>query len=220
MHCDMRYKAVIFDMDGTILDTSEDLAAALNYALAQFGHRGDFPVEDVCLFFGSGAHTAVQRALAREAGMGREEILEIGSAVYKEHNAIRTCAYPGIKELLIKLREAGVLTAVVSNKPDNSVTQLAEDYFGGLFDLAIGETEGIARKPAPDMNYLILDKLGVSAEDAVYVGDTEIDIATARNTGMDLIMVSWGFRPVSYQKSLGATTIVDSADEIFLLVSG
>ena len=240
MHCDMRYKAVIFDMDGTILDTSEDLAAAINYALAKFGHRGDFPVEDVCLFFGSGAHTAVQRALAREAGMSREEILEIGSAVngavpgideeevqrilevyqpyYKAHNAIRTCAYPGIRDLLVRLREAGVLTAVVSNKPDNSVTQLAEDYFGGLFDLAIGETAGIARKPAPDMNYLILDKLGVSAEDAVYVGDTEIDIATARNTGMDLIMVSWGFRPVSYQKALGAKTIVDSAGEIFALV--
>ena len=172
--------------------------------------------------------------------MSREEILEIGSAVsgavpgidedevqrileiyqpyYKAHNAIRTCAYPGIKKLLIRLREAGVLTAVVSNKPDNSVTQLAEDYFGGLFDLAIGETAGIARKPAPDMNYLILNKLGVSAEDAVYVGDTEIDIATARNTGMDLIMVSWGFRPVSYQKALGAKTIVDSADEIFALV--
>ena len=186
MHCDMRYKAVIFDMDGTILDTSEDLAAAINYALAKFGHRGDFPVEDVCLFFGSGAHTAVQRALAREAGMSREEILEIGSAVngavpgideeevqrilevyqpyYKAHNAIRTCAYPGIRDLLVRLREAGVLTAVVSNKPDNSVTQLAEDYFDGLFDLAIGETAGIARKPAPDMNYLILDKLGVSAE--------------------------------------------------------
>ena len=235
MQCDMRYKAVIFDMDGTILDTSEDLAAAINYALAKFGHRSDFPVDDVCLFFGSGAHTAIQRALAREAGMSREEILEIGSAVsgavpgidedevqrilevyqpyYKAHNAICTCAYP-------RLREAGVLTAVVSNKPDNSVTQLAEDYFGGLFDLAIGETEGIARKPAPDMNYLILNKLGVSAEDAVYVGDTEIDIATARNTGMDLIMVSWGFRPVSYQKALGAKTIVDSADEIFELVRG
>ena len=174
--------------------------------------------------------------------MSREEILEIGSTVsgavpgidedevqrileiyqpyYKAHNAICTCAYPGIKKLLIRLREAGVLTAVVSNKPDNSVTQLAEDYFGGLFDLAIGETEGLARKPAPDMNYLILNKLGVSAEDAVYVGDTEIDIATARNTGMDLIMVSWGFRPVSYQKALGAKTIVDSADEIFELVRG
>ena len=132
MHCDMHYKAAVFDMDGTILDTSEDLAAAINYALAKFGHRSDFPVEDVCLFFGSGAHTAVQRALAREAGMSREEILEIGSAVngavpgidenevlrilevyqpyYKAHNAIRTRAYPGITGLLTKLREAGVRT--------------------------------------------------------------------------------------------------------------
>jgi phosphoglycolate phosphatase len=173
--------------------------------------------------------------------MSREEILEIGSAVngavpgiddnevlrilevyqpyYKAHNAIRTRAYPGITGLLKKLREAGVRTAVVSNKPDNSVTQLAGDYFGGYFDLAIGETEGIARKPAPDMNFLILDKLGISAREAVYVGDTEIDIATASNTGMDLIMVSWGFRPVSYQKALGATSIVKSADEIYALVA-
>ena len=237
MHCDMHYKAAVFDMDGTILDTSEDLAAAINYALAKFGHRSDFPVEDVCLFFGSGAHTAVQRALAREAGMSREEILGIGSAVngafpgidenevlrilevyqpyYKAHNAIRTRAYPGITGLLKKLREAGVRTAVVSNKPDNSVTQLAGDYFGGYFDLAIGETEGIARKPAPDMNFLILDKLGISAREAVYVGDTEIDIATASNTGMDLIMVSWGFRPVSYLKTLGAACFAGTAEEVF-----
>ena len=241
MPLELRYKAVIFDMDGTILDTSQDLTAAVNYAMAEFGHRSDFPVEDGCLFFGSGAHTAIQRALAREAGMDREQILQIGSAknsvvpgidedevlrilevyqpYYKAHNAIRTSAYPGISDLLRQLRSAGVRTAVVSNKPDNSVTQLAEDYFDGLFDLAIGETEGIARKPAPDMNFLILDKLGVDVSDAVYVGDTEIDIATARNTGMDLIMVSWGFRPVSYQKALGAKVIADSADEIYSLVA-
>ena len=241
MPCDLRYKAVIFDMDGTILDTSGDLTAAVNYAMAKFGHRCDFPIEDGCLFFGSGAHTAIQRALAREAGMDRDRILQIGSAknsavpgideeevlrilevyqpYYKSHNAIRTSAYPGITDLLKKLRSAGIRTAVVSNKPDNSVTQLAEDYFAGLFDLAIGETEGIARKPAPDMNYLILDKLGVGVRDAVYVGDTEIDIATARNTGMDLIMVSWGFRPVSYLKALGAEVIVDSADKICSLIA-
>ena len=149
MPCDMRYKAVIFDMDGTILDTSGDLTAAVNYAMAKFGHRSDFPTEDGCLFFGSGAHTAIQRALAREAGMDRDEILKIGSAknsvvpgidedevlrilevyqpYYKAHNAILTSAYPGITDLLKKLRSAGVRTAVVSNKPDNSVTQLAED---------------------------------------------------------------------------------------------
>ena len=215
MPCDMRYKAVIFDMDGTILDTSGDLTAAVNYAMAKFGHRSDFPTEDGCLFFGSGAHTAIQRALAREAGMDRDEILKIGSAknsvvpgidedevlrilevyqpYYKAHNAILTSAYPGITDLLKKLRSAGVRTAVVSNKPDNSVTQLAEDYFGGLFDLAIGETEGIARKPAPDMNCLILDKLGVDVSDAVYVGDTEIDRQSAEKAGVSFIWAKYGF---------------------------
>lgn len=241
MHCDMHYKAVIFDMDGTILDTSEDLTAAMNYAMGKFGHRHDFPREDGCLFFGSGAHTAVQRALAREAGMDRKQILQIGSAAnsvvpgideeevmkilavyqpyYKAHNDIRTHAYPGITELLKKLRRAGVRTAVVSNKPDNSVVQLAADYFDGEFDLAIGETEGIARKPAPDMNFLILGKLGIDVKDAVYVGDTEIDIATARNTGMDVIMVNWGFRPRAELEALGAKVFVDTADEIFTWVT-
>ena len=237
MACEMHYKAAIFDMDGTILDTSEDLTAAMNYAMGVFGHKSDFPREDGCLFFGSGAHTAVQRALAREAGMDRARILQIGSAAnravpgidedevmrildvyqpyYKAHNAIRTRPYPGINELLHRLRKAGVLTAVVSNKPDNSVAQLATDFFDGGFDLAIGETAGIARKPAPDMNFLILDKLGVDVRDAVYIGDTEIDFATARNTGMDLIMVGWGFRPRAELEALGVKVFADTADEVF-----
>ncbi len=242
MRYEMHYKAAIFDMDGTILDTSEDLAAALNYAMGKLGHRCDFPREDVCSFFGSGAHTAVQRALAREAGMSRSEVLAIGSAsnsvvpgieedevmkilavyqpYYKAHNAIRTRAYPGIMDLLVKLKAAGVRTAVVSNKPDNSVVQLAADYFGGEFDLAIGETEGIARKPAPDMNLMILKKLGISVRDAVYIGDTEIDFATAKNTGMDCIMVSWGFRPTQNLRDLGAKVIVSTAEEIFTRCAG
>lgn len=240
MACEMHYKAAIFDMDGTILDTSEDLTAAVNYAMGLFGHRSDFTREDGCMFFGSGAHTAIQRALAREAGMERAQILQIGSAAncsvpgideeevkkildvyqpyYKAHNAILTHAFPGINDLLKKLKAAGVITAVVSNKPDNSVVQLAADYFDGGFDLAIGETEGIARKPAPDMNYLILKKLGVDVKDAVYIGDTEIDIATARNTGMDCIMVGWGFRPRAELEALGAKVFADTADEVFELV--
>ena len=147
------------------------------------------------------------------------KILAVYQPYYKAHNDIRTDAYPGITELLKKLRRAGVRTAVVSNKPDNSVVQLAADYFDGEFDLAIGETEGIARKPAPDMNFLILGKLGIDVKDAVYVGDTEIDIATARNTGMDVIMVNWGFRPRAELEALGAKVFVDTADEIFTWVT-
>ena len=137
---------------------------------------------------------------------------------YDSHNAILTCPYPGITDLIRKLKDDGILTAVVSNKPDNSVVQLAEDYFGGQFDLAIGETDGIARKPAPDMNYLALRKLGVDVKDAVYIGDTEIDIRTAANTGMDLIMVEWGFRPKALLQSLGAEVFVSTADEIYSII--
>ena len=236
----MFYKAAIFDMDGTILDTSDDLTSAINYAMKMHGHRHDFMNADGRLFFGSGAHTAIQRALALEAGMDRDKILQIGSAknsevpgideaevlrilatyspYYKAHNAIETRAYDGIPDLLKDLRKAGVKTAVVSNKPNNSVVQLAADYFDNGFDLAIGETEGIGRKPAPDMNFLILDKLGIRAEDAVYIGDTEIDYATAANTGMDLIMVDWGFRPKAQLQALGAKVIVSSAQEIMDIV--
>ena len=238
----MLYKAAIFDMDGTILDTSGDLTAAVNYAMAECGHRHDFTTADGCLFFGSGAHTAIQRALAREAGMDRARILQIGSAAnapvpginetevmrileiyqpyYKAHNAELTRPFPGIPELLKKLRRAGIRTAVVSNKPDNSVVQLAADYFDGAFDLAIGETAGIARKPAPDMNLMILHKLGIDVRDAVYIGDTEIDILTARNTGMDCIMVEWGFRPRAELEALGAKVFAATADDVLRLIGG
>ncbi|MBQ1403783.1 MAG: HAD-IA family hydrolase, partial [Lachnospiraceae bacterium] len=224
----------------TILNTAPDLTAAMNYAMKVHGHRHDYVNADGCLFFGSGAHTAVQRALALEAGMDRDKILQIGSAengevpgidesevleilatyspYYKAHNAIDTNPYDGITDLLKNLRAAGVKTAVVSNKPDNSVVQLAADYFDGGFDLAIGETEGIARKPAPDMNFLILDKLGIQAGDAVYIGDTEIDFATAANTGMDLIMVDWGFRPRVQLEALGAKVFASTAQEVFELI--
>jgi phosphoglycolate phosphatase len=236
----MFYKAAIFDMDGTILNTSHDLTTAINYAMKVHGHRHDFENADGRLFFGSGAHTAVQRALALESGMDRDKILQIGSAknsevpgidesevlkilatyspYYKAHNAIETRPYDGINDLLKRLRSAGVRTAVVSNKPDNSVVQLAADYFDGGFDFAIGETEGIARKPAPDMNFLILDKLGIRAQDAVYIGDTEIDYATAANTGMDLIMVEWGFRPKAQLAALGAKVFASTAQDIYDLI--
>ena len=203
----MSYKAAIFDMDGTILDTSMDLIGAVNYAMAQHGHKHDFTREEGCLIFGSGIHTAIQRALAIESGLSADEAMLIGAdqntalpgideeevqrilttyrPYYKSHNAILTCPYPGITDLIRKLKDDGILTAVVSNKPDNSVVQLAEDYFGGQFDLAIGETDGIARKPAPDMVEKCLAEFGIESEDAVYVGDSEVDLQTAVTQGMD-----------------------------------
>lgn len=236
----MAYKAVLFDMDGTILDTSEDLVAAVNYAMEKCGHRHDYTKEHGCLFFGSGVHTAIQRALAVEKGMSREEVLKIGTPdhmtvngideeevekikaiympYYKEHSAEKTGPFPGILTLMKEIREAGIKTAVVSNKPHAAVVDLAEKYFPGLFDCSLGETAGIARKPAADMNEKILAELGVEKKDAVYVGDTEVDLQTAENSGLECICVNWGFRSAEELKALGAKHVVEEADAILQLV--
>lgn len=230
------YKAVIFDMDGTILDTSEDLVNAINYAMEQCGHKHDFTKEQGCTIFGSGVKVALRRALAWEKGYSRKQLLTIGlpgglclgaedealaeklytyyMPYYSAHNAIKTGPFPGVCEALIRLKEAGLRIAVVSNKPHSSVAVLAEKYFPGLFEQAIGEQSGIARKPAADMNMLVLQKMGLNTEDAVYVGDTEIDLLTARNSNMECIAVDWGFRGAGELKELGAQTIIHKPEEL------
>ena len=231
-----RYKAVIFDMDGTILDTIEDLRDALNFALEEFGHRHDYSAEETCAFFGSGALSAIMRALAAEAGLSETQLLRIDSVTsptdretaenilefykpyYAAHCDIKTGPFPGIPELLSKLKDAGILTAVVSNKPDPAVQELCLEYFPGGFSHAAGEQIGIRRKPEPDMVLATLKELGVSAEDAVYIGDSEVDMETAENSGLDLIMVDWGFRSRRFLEDLGAETIVSSCEQLEALL--
>ena len=232
-----RYKAAIFDMDGTILDTIEDLRDALNFALEKFGHRHDFSAEETCAFFGSGALSAIMRALAAENGVGfegllaidsnasseedkktAEEILQFYKPYYAAHCDIKTGPFPGIPELLSKLKDAGILTAVVSNKPDPAVQELCLEYFPGGFSHATGEQIGIRRKPEPDMVLAALKELGVSAEDAVYIGDSEVDMETAENSGLDLIMVDWGFRSHRFLEDLGAETIVSDCEQLEALL--
>ncbi|MBR0400179.1 MAG: HAD family hydrolase [Mogibacterium sp.] len=234
-----QYKAAVFDMDGTILDTVEDLRDALNHSLSRFGHRADFTAEDTCAFFGSGALTAVKRALAAESGLAYEDLLRIGTPdepelpydlktaeeildyykpYYAEHCAIKTGPYPGITKLLSDLRAAGIKTAVVSNKPDEAVQTLCRDYYEGCFDHAAGEKAGIRRKPAPDMIDAALKDLGIDAKEAVYIGDTEVDIETAANSKLDCICVEWGFRPRRHLEACGAEMIVASCDELAALL--
>ena len=233
----MRYRAVIFDMDGTILDTAGDLADALNHALKKAGHRHDFTVEDAKHFFGSGVQVAIKRALALEAGMTHAQLVDIGTRAeilpegitgevigeiqkiyepyYASHCAIKTGPYPGIVTLLKRLRAAGIMTAVVSNKPDEAVQILTEEQFPGLFDLAVGLRTTVRRKPAPDVTLKAVEELGISVEDAVYIGDSEIDLQTAANAGMDCISVDWGFRGAAFLADHGAKKIVSRAEEIF-----
>lgn len=210
----MKYKLAIFDLDGTILDTLEDLTDAVNYALG----KCDYPlrtIEEVRRFVGNGIRKLIERAVP--AGLTEQEIDGVHqtfSDYYQQHCADKTRPYEGILPLLERLRAAGCLTAVVSNKADVAVQPLCRQYYEGLFDYAVGEREGIRRKPAPDAVLEVLRRLEVDAADAIYIGDSEVDIQTAANAGLSSIIVTWGFRDRAYLESRGGRRFVDSPEEI------
>lgn len=210
----MAYKLAIFDLDGTILDTLEDLADAMNYALGEHGYPGR-TIEEVRRFVGNGIRKLIERAVP--AGLAKEEIdrvHETFSAYYQQHCADKTRPYEGVLPLIERLRAAGCLTAVVSNKADAAVQPLCRRYYNGLFDYAVGERTGIRRKPDPDSVQEVLRRLQVEAADAVYIGDSEVDIQTAKNAGLDSIIVTWGFRDRDYLESQGGRRFVDRPEEI------
>lgn len=210
----MKYKLAIFDLDGTILDTLEDLADAVNYALGEHGYP-QRTIEEVRRFVGNGIRKLIERAVP--TGLTQEEISKVHqtfSAYYQKHCADKTRPYEGIVPLLQRLRAAGCLTAVVSNKADAAVQPLCQQYFEGLFDYAVGEKAGINRKPAPDAVLEVLRCLGVEKMDAVYIGDSEVDIQTAANAGLDSIIVTWGFRDRAYLESQGGRRFADRPEEI------
>lgn len=210
----MSYKLAIFDMDGTILNTLDDLADSMNHSLATFG----LPlktVDEVRSYVGNGIRKAVERAVPK--GLSVEQIDEVHDEFrryYKDHCAIKTRPYDGILEVIKTLRERGILTAVVSNKAEFAVQSLCVDYFDGLFDCYVGDKEGQRRKPYPDGVLSVLDKLGIAKEDAVYIGDSDVDFETAKNSEMDVIMVGWGFRDEEFIRSKGAEFVIHKPEEI------
>ena len=214
----MSYQLVIFDLDGTILNTIEDLEDATNYALEQHGYPRR-SLEEVRRFVGNGIRKLIERAVP--AGIPEEEIDGVHrtfSAYYQLHCADKTRPYEGILWLLQRLRAAGHLTAVVSNKEDTAVQSLCRHYFDGLFDYAIGERDGIRRKPAPDAVWEVLRRLQTDTSQAVYVGDSEVDIETAANAGMDSISVTWGFRDREFLESRGGRRFVDTPEELYDMI--
>lgn len=214
----MKYQLVIFDMDGTILDTLEDLKDTLNYALSKNNYP-EHSIDDVRRFVGNGIPKLIERGVPK--GIDEESIIRVHKdfmEYYKLHCADKTKPYDGIRELIEKLRNAGCKTAVVSNKADVAVQELCEQYFKGLFDYAVGDREGIRKKPAPDSVYEVLRQLNVGKANAVYVGDSEVDIATAQNAGMDSVIVSWGFREVPFLIEQGAQVIVNKPQEVMAFV--
>lgn len=208
------YKLVIFDMDGTILNTLEDLTDSTNYALRAH-NLPQRTLEEVRMFVGNGIAKLIERAVAPGTNKAVEEqVLATFKAYYGEHCAVKTRPYEGILDLLRSLRERGYLTAVVSNKADFAVQSLVKDYYPGLFDVAVGEKEGVRRKPAPDSVFEVLRMLDIEKEDAVYIGDSDVDLDTAGNAGMDAIAVEWGFRDRDFLLAHGARVIVGQPMEI------
>lgn len=214
----MKYKAVIFDMDGTILNTLEDLKNATNYSLRQFG-MPERSLEEVRMFVGNGIRKLVERAVP--AGTPKEkidQILDVFLEYYEIHSADNTSPYPGILELVEKLKKAGIKTAVSTNKADVPAQELGREYFNGIFDLIVGQQDGLKVKPAPDSVNKILSILDIQKKDAIYIGDSDVDVQTAKNSGLDFIGVSWGFRGREFLEKNGAKNIVDNANEILDLV--
>ena len=208
------YKGVIFDMDGTILNTIEDLLNATNYALLKHG----FPihtVEEQYYFVGNGLRKTVERALPADVSQETTDaVYEDMVAYYSVHSEDHTRPYDGIVEVIQKLRSKGLKTAVVSNKADFATKALVEKFFPDCFDEVMGETEGFALKPDRAMVDEVLRRLGLMHNEAVYVGDSNVDLMTANNAGLDCISVSWGFRRRNVLEELGAQTIIDKPEEL------
>ncbi len=210
----MLYKTIIFDLDGTILDTLDDLHSSVNYAL----QKNSFPLrsrEEVRSFVGNGIKNLIHRSVPNCASdTDTEKTLWDFVAHYKDNCTNITAPYDGICDLLKELKDLGVKTAVVSNKADFAVGQLCERYFPGLFDISLGEKDGVKVKPSPDSVLEVMKKLNSTPDATVYVGDSEVDIETAVNASIPCISVDWGFKTKEFLKLHDAHIIVSSVQEL------
>ena len=202
---------VLFDLDGTLLNTLDDLRDSTNYALSAFGYP-ERSLDEVRSFVGEGVRLLIERALPSYAADKTDEVLAVFEAHYDRNKENKTRPYDGITEMLGEVCPR-YKTAIVSNKYHKAVVDLRDKLFPSVM-LAVGEREGLRKKPAPDMPEFAMKELGSSEESTVYVGDSNIDILTARNSGLPVIAVSWGFRPGKLLEELGADVIIDDPSEL------
>lgn len=211
---------VIFDLDGTLLNTLDDLCDSTNFALQQFG----YPVrtlEEVRGFVGNGVKKLIERALPNgEDNKDFDSCLKFFKEHYSKNMYNKTAPYDGIMEMLKAIRLAGIHTAVVSNKFDSAVKDLCKKYFGDLIQVAIGENEraGIRKKPSPDSIFKAMEELKVSIDNVIYVGDSETDVQTSKNAEIDCIGCTWGFRGKDVLLNEGARYIIDAPCEILKII--
>ncbi len=209
----MRYRAVIFDLDGTLLNTLRDLHAAVNVALKGQGF-GEKTLDEVRSYVGNGVRVLFERALPEEAPERREACVAAFKEYYSSHINVYTRPYPGILALLERLQKAGVKTGVCSNKFDAAVRLLCEAHFGALLDGCIGEGANMPKKPAPDGCLRLMEAWGVGRAETLYVGDSDVDIATARNAGLECASVTWGFCPRETMEAAGAARFFADAQAL------
>ena len=208
------YDNYIFDLDGTLLDTLNDLAASTNHALRQHG-MPEHTTDEVRRMVGNGVAKLIERAVPQ--GLDNpdyEQVLADFKAHYSVHSMDTTRPYPGIEELLHTLKQQGKRLAVVSNKFCTATEALCRHFFGDTIEVAIGESERIRKKPAPDAVIEAMKRLDAHKDNTVYVGDSEVDVATAHNSGLPCISVTWGFRDRALLTDHGATTFADNPMDI------
>ena len=211
----MKYRLAVFDMDGTILNTLGDISASVNFAL-RAEHMPERTMAEIRGFVGNGVRRLIELSVPSDASQEAcERVYNAFAEHYRLHCADATAPYSGIVDLLSRLRAKGMHTAVVSNKPDDAVKALCVRYFNGLFDAAVGVRDGVRPKPCPDAVCGVLDGLHIERAEAVYIGDTEVDAATAENAGLDFIAVDWGFRERPLLEKQRAQLIASTADELF-----
>lgn len=224
----MKYDTVIFDLDGTLLNTLDDLAAADNHALAEFG----LPLLDtdtVRQYIGRGVRNLMKKSVYGpdfEERFGKdpvdgetfERIFQSYRSYYSEHVNDRTAPYPGIPELVDRLKEEGCRLAVLSNKYDEAVKKLIEAHFGDRFEIVLGQRDGVPKKPDPTAVREIMEQLGSKPERTVYVGDSDVDVRTAVNAGTGSIICTWGFRSREELTEAGAEVFAETPDDILSII--
>lgn len=216
----MKTDTVIFDLDGTLLNTLEDLADSTNYAMRAFGLK-ERSINEVRNFVGNGVDVLIERAVEGAISKERElECLDVFKQHYSKNMDNKTKPYDGIMDVIKELLKRGYHIAIVSNKFDAAVKGLNVDYFEGLFPVAIGASDTVAKKPAPDSVIKALQELHSDKERAVYVGDSDVDIMTARNSGLPCISVTWGFRDEELQRSMGTDYIIHKPEELLDVLDG
>lgn len=218
----MKKRLVIFDLDGTLLNTIADIAAATNYALRTLGYP-THSEDAIQGFVGNGVTKLLERSLPKDSRT--EENVSLLRAhfteYYDKHNADLSTPYPGIQELLFTMQQAGVMLAVASNKYQSATEKLVAHYFPHInFVCVLGQRQGIPVKPSPDIVLEIMEKANVSRSDTLYVGDSGVDMQTAQNAHVDAIGVSWGFRPRAELEAFRPHAIIDGAGDLLVLLEG